>query len=222
VSEPFQIAGMANLDAAGQRATLCMRDVKSLSELVRKNMTLANEKERSVGALCEALSDGCEKASQPQLPAVQSVLMGFSTVLTRVELQRKALYQRMRPISESFLLQSSRTTSPVVATLRRRDQAIKRAVALPPADRDPHGPQSHQIRLQAVTVNTDAIRDVKLWCNEYNRELKGSLREYAHAQMEFAAKALEQWSNFLEDLTLVDFADDMDQVVTMLEGDGHI
>jgi hypothetical protein len=213
---------MANLDVAAQRAMLCMRDVKSLSELVRKNMTLANEKERSVGVLCESLSDGCEKASQPQLPAVQSVLMGFATVLARVELQRKTLYQRVRPITESFMLQSSRTTAPVVATLRRREQAIKRAQGLPPAERDSHAAQSHQIRSQAIAVNSDAIRDVKLWCTEYNRELKVALREYAHAQMEFAAKALEQWSNFLEDLTLVDFADDTDQIVTMLEGDGQL
>jgi hypothetical protein len=210
------------MDVAGQKAALCMRDVKNLSELVRKNMNLANEKDRSVGVLCEGLADGCEKAAEHQLPAVQSVLMGFATVLARVELHRKTLYQRIRPVAETSLLQSSRTTPPVLTSLQRREQAVKKAQRLPPADRDPRAAQSHQIRSQAVAINADAIRDVKAWCSEYNHDLKSSFREYAHAQMEFAARALEQWSAFLEDLTLVDFATDTDQIVTMLEGDGTI
>jgi hypothetical protein len=213
---------MSHVDVAAQKAAQCMRDVKNLSELVRKNMHLANEKDRSVGVLCEGLADGCEKAAEHQLPAVQSVLMGFATVLARVELHRKNLYQRVRPVAETCMFQSSRATPPVLATLQRRDQAVKRAQNLPPAEKDPRAAQSHQIRAQAVAVNSDAIRDVKTWCIEYNRDLKTSLREYAHAHMEFAAKALEQWSNFLEDLTLVDFTDDTDQIVTMLEGDGTV
>ena len=40
--------------------------------------------------------------------------------------------------------------------------------------------------------------------------------------MEFAAKALEQWSCFLEDLTLLDFSRDTDEMVTMLEEGGAL
>jgi hypothetical protein len=66
------------------------------------------------------------------------------------------------------------------------------------------------------------MQDVRNWYLQYNGDLKRTLREYAHAQMEFAAKALEQWSNFVEDLTLLDFGRDTDEIVSMLEQNGAI
>jgi hypothetical protein len=50
---------MTHIDVAGQKVTLFLVDIKGLSEFVRKNMSLANEKEHSVGVGCESISSSC-------------------------------------------------------------------------------------------------------------------------------------------------------------------
>ena len=210
----------SNFDVAGQNISLCIRDVKSLSDLVRKNMALANDKDRSVGVLCEQLAESCEAAAQLQMPTVQSALMGFATILARVELQRKALYQRISTLAQNALLIPSKNTAAVAQSLAKREQAIKKAQHLPPPENDPKIAQNNQIRTQAIALNNHATQDVRSWYIQYNQDLKRTVREYAHAQMEFAAKALEQWSIFMEDLALLDFNSDTDQMVTMLEEGG--
>lgn len=212
----------ANFDVAGQSITLCIKDVKNLSEIVRKNLALANDKERSLGVLCEQLYESCSAAAQLQLSTVQSALMGFSCTLQRIELQRQALFQRIAPLSANALLISAKNTHTVGQALQKRDLAIKKAQNLPPAATDPKAAQSNLIRTQAVSLNNQATQEVRNWCIQYNADLKSSVREYAHAQMEFAAKALEQWSCFLEDLTLLDFSRDTDEMVTMLEEGGAL
>jgi hypothetical protein len=207
----------SGLDAAGQKARTCIRDVKSLSELVRKDMTLANEKERSVGFLCEKLAEDCEKLAQERLPSVQAALLGLATVLARVELHRKGLYQRMIPLAANCVLTPAKGAQPALTALERRDQAVRKTQRLPPAERDPRAAQSNLLRTQAKTMNSEAVREMQAWYDMYSSDLKQSLREYAHAQMEFAARALEQWSGFLADFTLLDFSEDIDEVVTKLE-----
>ena len=123
----------ANMDVAGQNITLCIRDVKNLSEIIRKNLALANDKERSVGVLCEQLYESCSAAAQLQLSTVQSALMGFACTLQRIELQRQALFQRIAPLSANALLISSRNTQAVGQALQKRELAIKKAQNLPPA-----------------------------------------------------------------------------------------
>ena len=90
-----------SFDLVSQNITLLMRDIKNLSPIIRKDMAAANEKDRSIGNLCEQLADGCNAASNHQRPTVQSALIGFATILCRVELSRKALYQRILPLSSN-------------------------------------------------------------------------------------------------------------------------
>jgi hypothetical protein len=193
--------------------------VKSLSELVRKDLTLANEKERSVGFLCENLAEDCERLAQERLPSVRAALLGLATALARVELHRKGLYQRMMPLAASCILTPAKSSQPVLTALDKRDQAVRKAQRLPPARPDPRLAQNNSLRTQAETMNIEAVRQLNDWYSVYTSDLKKSLREYAHAQMEFAARALEQWSAFLADFALLDFSDDIDQVITKLETD---
>lgn len=204
-------------DLPSQNFTLIMRDTKNYAPIIRKDMAAANEKDRSIGNLCEQLADSCNSASNNQRPTIESALIGFATILCRVELYRKALYQRILPLSSSILVDPSNSIQQVNAILKKRDVAMKKAQRLPPPNNDPKIAQNNLLRTEATNLNAQAVQEARNWQSGFNVNLKKSLREYAHAQMEFAAKALEQWSNFIEDLTLLDFNRDTDEIVTMLE-----
>ena len=208
---------MTNFDLVSQNMSSVLHDVRNLSPIIRKDLSSANDKDRSVGVLCEQLSESCERASQHQRPTVQSALLGFATILARVELARKELYQRISPLSGNFLVTSSQQVSQVSQAIKKRDAALKKAQKLPPAQHDPKAAKNNAIRTQASSLNAEAIQEIRNWSNGFHDDVKKNLREYAHAQMEFAVKALEQWSNFIEDLTLLDFNRDTDEIITMLE-----
>lgn len=215
--ERLKNRNLMSFDLVSQNISLLMRDTKNLSPIIRKDMAAANEKDRSIGNLCEQLADGCIAASNHQRPTVQSALIGFATILSRVELSRKALYQRILPLSSNILVDPSGSTQQVSAVLKKRDLAMKKAQRLPPPNNDPNVAKNNLFRTEANSLNSQALQEARVWQNGYNMNLTKSLREYAHAQMEFAAKALEQWSNFMEDLTLLDFSRDTDEIITMLE-----
>jgi hypothetical protein len=210
---------MATTDLAGQKVGLCLRDVKGQCNMIRKTLGLANEKERSISALCSGLADGCDEASQGQLAAAQSTLLGFAAVIRRAENPRQVLCDRLAPLSTSFLARAFDTMDLVLEPLQKREKVVRKAQRLPVVDKDGQADKHNQVRDQAAAVNRDAIREARAWYGTYSTELRKVFKEYATAQMEFAARALEQWSQFLEDLPLVDFSDDTDQIVTMLEGD---
>jgi hypothetical protein len=209
-----------NVDVAGQKVALCLRDVKGQSDIIRKNLALANDKEQSISALCDGLAEGCEGASQGQLPAAQSALLGFASVIKRAEASRRVLCDRLAPLSNSCLTVPFQNIDPVLVSLQRREARFKKAQRLPTADKEGQAAKNNQTRTQAAIANGEAIREARTWCAAYGSDLRRVFKEYAAAQMEFAARALEQWSVFLEDLTLVDFGDDTDNIVMMLEGDG--
>ena len=208
---------MACFDLASQNISLLLHDVHNLSMTIRKDMIAANEKDRSIGFLSEQLAECCYRASEHQKTTVQSALVGFATILCRVELARKALYQRMAPLSSAFLATSAGTVQQVYQIVRKRDAAMKKAQRLPAPQYDPQPIKSNALRTQATELNTQSVQEIKTWHNVYNNDIKETLREYAHAQMEFAALALEQWSSFLEDLTVLDFNRDTEDIMNMLE-----
>ncbi|OHT07716.1 hypothetical protein TRFO_23985 [Tritrichomonas foetus] len=213
---------MANFDLVSQNMGLLLRDVKNLSPIIRKDLASVNEKDRSVGFLCEQLSESCQVTSQHQRPTVQSALIGFATILARVELARKSLYQRISPLAGNFLLTPASQVQQVSTAIKKRDTILKKAQRLPPAQNDPKAAQNNAIRTQAQQLNAQAIQEVRAWSATYHEDIRKSFREYAHAQMEFAAKALEEWSIFIEDLTLLDFNRDTDEIITMLEEGGGV
>lgn len=195
----------------------CVKDVKTLSEMIRKDLTLANEKDRSIGVLFEDLSTNCDHSAQNQLSALEATLKGFATTLARTELCRKALYQRIRPLGETFLIVSSRNTQKILSSIQKRDNAFKKVTNLPRVENDPRIAEHNSMRQAAYSANAEVEQEVKLWYGTYNADMKKALREYAHAQMEFAAKALEQWSSFVESITYLDFNKDTEAIVNMLE-----
>jgi hypothetical protein len=125
-------------------------------------------------------------------------------------------------MSTNIFREPASGATPVLTYLQKREAAVRKAQRLPAPQNDPKLADHNRLRIQAVQANTQAIQEVKSWYARYNNELKSDFREYAHAQMEFAAKALEQWSNFVEDLTIMDFASDTDKIVCMLEQNGGV
>ncbi|EAY22175.1 hypothetical protein TVAG_093490 [Trichomonas vaginalis G3] len=189
--------------------------VRLKADSVRKIMKAANQKGRSVGALSEEFADGVEKAATNQFDAVHASLIGFSTILGRVEFLRKACYQRIDALSQTALVNQSKPAQGLQTSLNKRNEALRilqTQTNVPAADQ-----KAVQTRITAQGANNLAMQEARQWYTQYNVELKRVLREYAHAQMEFAAKALEQWSNFMEDLALLDFNTDTDAIVTKLE-----
>lgn len=205
-----------SLDVIGSSIDECVKDIRVKSDAFRKNLTESNNKERSVGALAEGFSEGVEKAAQNQLPSVKSALIGFSTILARIEYSRKSLYQRLGNVSQQAFVVAARSATDVNKVIKKRSDSfrdISNLTSHPNADVS----RVNKARLNAVTDNSAAIQTTRTWLGQFNMELKNTLRTYAHAQMEFAARSLEQWSNFMEDLALLDFNRDADEMVSILE-----
>ena len=204
-----------SVDLIGKNIDACLKAVRIHTDDVRKNMNLANEKNRSIGTLSEGLSEGVEKAAQLQQSAMRSSLIGFATILARVEFSRKSLYNRMASISQTAFVAPAKSSVSYATSLKKRDDSLRRIIALPQNSQNDQ--QINQLRVAATSANSLAIQETRSWFGQYNAELKKNLRDYAHAQMEFAARALEQWSIFMEDLALLDFNRDTDEIVSLLE-----
>ena len=204
-----------SVDLIGKNIDACLKAVRVHTDEIRKNMNLANEKSRSIGTLSEGLSEGVEKAAQLQQSAMRSSLIGFATILARIEFSRKSLYNRMATISQTAFLAPAKSSINYATALKKRDDALRRIVALPQGYSNDQ--QINQLKVAASSANSLAVQESRSWFGQYNAEIKKNLRDYAHAQMEFAAKALEQWSIFMEDLALLDFNRDTDEVVSLLE-----
>lgn len=189
--------------------------VRLKAETVRKVMKAANQKGRSVGALSEEFADGVEKAATNQFDAVHASLIGFSTILGRVEFLRKALYQRIDALAQTTLVNQSKPAQGLQTSLSKRSESLR--ILQTQTNAQPGDQKAVQSRITAQGSNNLAMQEARTWYTQYNVEMRRCLREYAHAQMEFAAKALEQWSNFMEDLALLDFNTDTDAIVTKLE-----
>lgn len=208
---------MASTDIISQQILNVVRDVKIISETMRKDIGIANEKDRSIGILAEQFAECCHKTAQVQFTGSQNALRDFSNTIARVELARKGLYQRIYPISQSALIVPSQNVVPIGNALKKREEAFKRIALLPPPENDPNANQNSAIRIDANTQNGICVTETRNWMNTYHNELKKNLREYAYAQMEFAAKSLEQWSGFMERLAVLDFTHDTHDAITLLE-----
>ena len=211
------MSSSSSVDSIGQQVFLNLRDLRMGAPALRKIMNLANEKNRSVGVLSEQFAECCNKTAQVQFSGVKEALEEFSNTLARVELARKGFYQRMRPLCEAALVPPEHGAGVVSASLMRRDEAIRKVSLLPPPENDPNANQNSHLRLNAKQTNGTCIHDTQNWFSTYHINLKKSLREYAYAQMEFAARGLEQWSNYMEKLAVLDFSHDTEEVITLLE-----
>ena len=198
-------------DLVSQKLSLLFKDVGGLSGKIRKELTASNEKNRSVGFLQEQLEQSCELTSQHQEPTTRSALIGFGTIIERVEYSRKCLYLRLKTVNESFLQSSSQTAGYVQQSLQKRTQSLRRLES---------SPGDGVSRTNAATQNSATVEDVVRWSEQYNQELRRFMRDYAHSQLEFASRCLENWSTFMEDISLLDFSSDTDNVVRMLEEGG--
>ena len=203
-----------NVDVISDNIDSCVRSIRIHSEEFRSNMNLSNEKDRSVGTIAEGISDGVEKAAQGQFTSVKTSLTGFATILSRVEYSRKSLYQRINSLAQGAFTGPAKSSINYSSSMKKREEAIKKLANLSPSATDQ---VANQVRLTASNANATAIQESRAWFGQYNTEMRRVFREYAHAQMEFAAKALEQWSCFMEDLALLDFNRDTDELVSMLE-----
>lgn len=162
----------------------------------------------------EQMSEGVSKAAENQMPVVNIALNGFATITLRCELARKSLYERLHGFSSGLFNAASRNTVPLSESLTKRSETLRKLGA---AQRK-KPTQEHPKQQQAARSANDAtITEVRQWLGPHGGDTKRLLREYAMAQIEYSARAIEQWSSFLEDLALLDFSKDTDDVVSMME-----
>ena len=205
------------VDSISHQVFQNLKDVRMGAPAFRKLLNQSNEKNRSVGVLSEQFAECCNKTAQVQFSGVKEALEEFSNTLARVELARKGYYQRMRPLCEAALVPPEHGAVVVSSALIRRDEAIRKVSLLPPPENDPNSNQNSHIRLDAKQTNGTCMHETQNWLKTYHINLKKSLRDYAYAQIEFAARGLEQWSNYMEKLAVLDFSHDTDEVITLLE-----
>lgn len=211
---------MSNFDFASRNTLLLLNKVKGSANPIQKYISEVCEKEQSVETSFEQLAESASTASNTQRSTVQLLLLGFASTIKRVEANRKTLYEKLSPYGINFLVSSAESVSPLINTLKKRDSAMKRASKLTPPKNDDQAAKNKTIRSDAVQMNSQFVQEFKSWQRSYHQELTKIMREYSYAQLEFAAKSLEQWSNFAEDIELLDFDRDTDEMITLLE-DGH-
>lgn len=205
----------------GEKVYNSIIDVKKHAEQIRKMIASINQEEQDLCDLSNQLSKCCQECAKEQFPCTHLAIDGFSSTISKVESARNTLFRTIFPISEHFLKGPDESAMLTISDLKKREQAFAKVKNLPPIEKDLNANKNTILRREAMSTNNVCINSIKNWNNQYHTDLKRSLREYAFAQVQFASRSLEIWSNFSECLAIIDFYQDTDDVITLLE-DGKI
>lgn len=160
---------------------------------------------RSVGYLTEILAEHVEEAALEQEPVLRKVLLQFATEALRIEYLRKSLYERIRPYSQTILLNSANNSYRVQNAISKRTKAMGKVKTIHPVDHVSIA-ENNNTRMFSRDASLAAASEIRNWMEPHGRELKEWLRNYALAQLEYSAKALEHWSKFTEMIATTDFS----------------
>ena len=204
------------VDLIGQEVFLILKDFKNKQEFLRQLFHSCNEKIKSVGILYENLSETIELLSDKEFSGIKQSLIGFSTIIRRIEYYRKILYQREDLLINNLFLNNIESYNSIYNLFTKRDESILKVRNIKSNDLSKSN-QNNNLRITASTINTQCIQESFTWFGQFNNELKKLIKDFAEIEIEFSCHCIEQWSNFIEDLTLIDFNKDTDEIISILE-----
>lgn len=206
-------------DPAGEVVYKSVEVLERFAALLKNDIVLIAEKERSLGYINESMQDVFQDLTVNQYPKVKELLSFFITSLTQVEYARKTMYSRYRLLAQSSFTTAIELASKVKSLLIDRENALKSYIAA--AERKQRAAQPKpqddlklsQATSQFQTLNAQAIQSTGNFANQLHRDLVTTLSSFAHAQMELYAKSLEVWSNTIQTIDQAILDEDTDAVI---------
>jgi hypothetical protein len=184
-------------EPGGQLVFNIFEVLEKFSGLLRNDLTLIAEKERSLGFLNESLGDVLQDLSTNQYPKARDLINKFNSALAQVEYARKVMYFRTRHLSDESLTSIPERARVVKALLREREVAFTRrlrAQGTTASEPDPRPVASYRsINQQAVQVAGSALRQLL-------GEVGQTIVSFAHGQMELYVGMLQVWQKVIVDI----------------------
>ena len=180
---------MKNAKEIGGQVVYNVAEVfEKFAALLKNDIVLIAEKERSLGYINESMQDVFTDLKVNQYPKAREVIELFITSLTQVEFARKTMYSRYRLLAQNSFTASLELATKVKNLLIERENAYrsylasleKKQKAVQPKPQDEV--KFSQATTTFQTLNTQAIQGAGTFANQLHRDLVTTLSYFAHAQ----------------------------------------
>lgn len=203
-------------EPAGQVIYNCVEVLGKFQEMLKSDIVLIAEKQRSLGFINESMQDVFTDLTTNMYPKAREVLNLFITSLTQVEYARKTMYSRYRLLAQNSFAATIELATKVKGLLIDRENAYKNYLAaVEKKQRTAQPKPQDEIKFSQATstfqtLNTQTIQAAGTYANQLNRDLVTTLSSFAHAQMELYAKSVEVWANTIEAIDQAALEEDTD------------
>jgi hypothetical protein len=184
-------------EPGGQLVYNSFEVLERFSGLLRNDLNLIAEKERSLGFLNESLGDVLQDLSTNQYPKVREFINQFNVALAQVEYARKVMYFRTRRLADAALASIPERSRAVKSLLRERELAFTRCLrrqGTRAAEPDPRPVASYR------SINQQAVQSVGTEMRQLLREVGQTITSFAHGQMELYASMLQVWQGVIAEI----------------------
>lgn len=195
------------VDSASEVVFQGISVIQKFAPLLKNDVVLIAEKERSYGFLNEGFCDSLAEIATSQFPRTRNLIENFISAQTQVEYWRKVMYMRLHMLAQSCLSSTLDLANPTKDQLKQRDNALRRAQV--------KGGSAPAVSL--ASLQTQATQSAGTFTSTLHRDLTVTLTSFAHAQMELHAKSIEAWTQFIEQLNETSTDEDVTELIQALE-----
>jgi hypothetical protein len=201
-------------EPGGQLAYNSFEVLEKFVGLLRNDLNLIAEKERSLGFLNESLGDVLQDLSVNQYPKIREMITQFNVALAQVEYARKVMYFRTRRLTDESLASVPEQTRAVKSILRGREIAYTRRLRA-------QGKKATEVDPRPViaykSINQQAVQSVGTYLRQLLGEVGQTITSFAHGQMELYAGMLQVWEKVIVDIDESTVDDEGAEVAGTLE-----
>ncbi|KAH0794507.1 hypothetical protein GPJ56_001532 [Histomonas meleagridis] len=201
----------------------CTDVLEKFAALLKNDITMIAEKERSLGYLNESMSDIFSDLTINQYPKAKEVLNAFINSLSQIEFGRKVMYQRSHQLAQSSFTSTLDLAKKAKSLLKEREASLSKYMQVKAAKEKSTKPSSQldekltASKTSFQAANAQAIQATSTFTNQLHRDLILTLSSFAHAQMEFYAREIEVWSKTIEAIDKNTIDDDTESIVNSFQ-----
>ena len=209
-------------DHAGEVVFRSVEVLERFAALLKNDMALIAEKERSLGFVNESLSDVLTDMATNQFQHAKELINLFISSLTQIEYARKILYHRTHLLAQNSLQSTIDQAKAVKLLIKDRETAIARYLQAKHTQQNSRMTQATEMKVSKSSaavraLNQQTIQSTGTFANQLHRDLVTVLGSFAHAQMELYAKQVEVWAHAIEEIDQCCLEDDIDDVTVSLQ-----
>lgn len=210
-------------DHAGEVVFRSVEVLERFAALLKNDMALIAEKERSLGFVNESLSDVLTDMTTNQFQRAKELINLFISSLTQIEYARKILYHRTHLLAQNSLQSTIDQAKAVKLLIKDRETAISRYLQAKNAHQHAARPtEASEMKVSKSSaavrsLNQQTIQSTGTFANQLHRDLVTVLGSFAHAQMELYAKQVEVWAHAIEEIDQCCLDEDTDEITVSLQ-----